>query len=214
LVNWRLAAALFLLTCSAACADRARVNSTCKWISHPHANLDDDALFAEDLAIRYADVHRGHRSGHYKGVAEYQQAREQCMTQLFDAVARDHHVTPAQVREALTHRPLLLDAGATAFFFMVYGLAAAAAAGWIFRRFSIQHAWAAALATLVASVPVSIAGWISGGLWTAAVDIIRIGNDHASYRSARVPWSQHQPAAFAACVVVFWLVAAVRARRA
>jgi hypothetical protein len=38
--------------------------------ARPHANLDDDALFAEDLAIRYADSHRGHRSGHYKGVAD------------------------------------------------------------------------------------------------------------------------------------------------
>src|SRR5205085_374324 len=56
------------------CVDRARVNGDCKWIheARPSAldmgaranreHLDDDALFAEDLAIRHADAQRGHRS--------------------------------------------------------------------------------------------------------------------------------------------------------
>jgi hypothetical protein len=115
------------------------------------------------------------------------------------------------VREALTHRSVLLDSGAIAFFFLMYAFAAATAAGWIARSFSCQHAWAAALAALVASVPFGVAGWTLGGLWTAVVDMIRIGNDHTSYRGARAPWSRHQTAVFVSCVV-FWLAAAVRHR--
>ena len=96
--------AFVLVVCCAACADRARVNSQCEWIAHSHANLDDDAVFAEDLAIRYADAHRGHRSGHYEGPAEYEHAREQCMAALFDAVARSNGASTDEVRGALTHR--------------------------------------------------------------------------------------------------------------
>src|SRR5712692_3132261 len=147
-----------------------------------------------------------------RALAKYQQARERCMAQLFDAVARDHRVTAAQVRASLEHRRTGVDVGVIACFFLIYGFAAAATAGWIFRSFSFQHAWAAALVMLVASVLVSIAGWISGGLWSAAVEMIRIGNDHMSYRGARTPWSQHQLGCFVACVVVFWLAAVVRYR--
>jgi hypothetical protein len=189
------------------------VNTQCEWIARPQANLDDDALFAEDLAIRYADAHRGHRSGQYTGPADYEQAREQCMAQLFDAVARDHHVTAVQVRDALSHRPALRDAGVIASFFVIYGFAAAAVAAWILRRFAFEHAGAIAAAALAASVPVGTAGWLVGGLWSSIADILWIGNTHGSYRAARVPWSQHQPEAFAACVVVFWLAAALGHRR-
>jgi len=139
-VNWRtLAASLFLLICCVACADRARVNTNCIWIARPHASLDADALFAEDLAIRYADAHRGHRSEHYKGLAEYEQAREQCMAALFDAVARSHGVSTDDVRGALTHRRTAVDAAVIGSFFVLYGIVAAVVAGWIFRSFSLTQ---------------------------------------------------------------------------
>src|SRR5438093_5763891 len=78
--------------CCAGCVDRARVNVDCRWVHETKASvldlsaranrehLDDDALFAEDLAIRFADAQRGHRSGHFKGVDEYERAADQCMT--------------------------------------------------------------------------------------------------------------------------------------
>jgi hypothetical protein len=212
-VNWRtLAASLFLLICCVACADRARVNTNCIWIARPHASLDADALFAEDLAIRYADAHRGHRSGHYKGLAEYERAREQCMAALFDAVARGHGVSTDDVRGALTHRRTAVDAAVIGSFFVLYGIVAAVMAGWIFRSFSLTHMWTAVAAALVASVPVGVAGWISGGLWSATLEMIRIGNDHVSYRGERAPWARHQIEFLTACIVVFWLAAAVRHR--
>ena len=103
---------------------------------------------------------------------------------------------------------------AVASFFLIYGFAAAAVAAWILRRFAFEQTWAIAAATLVASVPVGTAGWPVGGLWSSVADILWIGDARGSYRAARVPWSQHQTEAFAACVVVFWLAAALRARRA
>ena len=51
-------------------------------------HLSDDALRAEDLAIRYADSHKGPRSGQFEGFASYRQARDTCMTALFRAVGR------------------------------------------------------------------------------------------------------------------------------
>ena len=174
-------------------------------------HLDDDALFAEDLAIRYADAQRGHRSGHYNGVDEYDRARDQCMTALFDTIAKDHRVTPADVAAGVDHRRTDFDATAILIFLILYGLVSTVVAHWMFRTFVFERAFAV-LATFVVSAPVAVAGWAAGGLWSSALEMIRIGNDHLSYRGARAPWSRHSVIAFAACAVVFWLAAAWRYR--
>jgi hypothetical protein len=215
--------ALLLTICCAACVDRARVNADCRWIREgktpaldmgSRANrehLDDDALFAEDLAIRYADAQRGHRSGHYKGLDEYERAREQCMSAMFDTIAKDHRVTAADVSAGLDHRRTDFDATTILVFFILYGLAATALAQWMFRTLAFERAFAL-ITTAAVSVPVAVLGWVAGGLWSSAVEMIRIGNDHLSYRGARAPWSRHSAAAFASCVIVFWLASLWRYR--
>jgi len=220
----RVAAAIVsLAVCCVACVDRARVNGDCKWIreAKPTAldlgsranreHLSDDALFAEDLAIRYADAQRGHRSGHYKGVDEYERAREQCMADMFDAIAKDHRVTPADVGAGLDRRRMDIDATSLLVFFILYGLAAIIVAQWMFRAFPLDRALAS-IATLGVSAPFAAAGWAAGGLWSSALDMIRIGNDHLSYRVDRTPWNRHSLAAFASCLVVFWLASLWRYR--
>jgi len=72
-------------------------------------HLMDEALSAEDRAVRYADFQRGHRSGHFEGNDAYRRAREQCMAMTVEAVANHHGVTPMQVREALTYRRTSVD---------------------------------------------------------------------------------------------------------
>jgi hypothetical protein len=215
-----------LLTCvisGSACVDRARVNADCRWIRETttaaldmgsranREHLDDDALFAEDLAIRYADARRGHRSGQFKDADEYERARDQCMSALFDTIATDHRVTVADVSAGLDHRRTDFDATTILVFFILYGLAATVVAQWMFRTLAFERAFAL-ITTAAVSVPVAILGWVAGGLWSSAFDMIRIGNDHLSYRGARAPWSRHSLIAFAACAVVFWLAAAWRYR--
>jgi len=81
------------------------------------AHLSDDATFAEDLAIRYADVRKGHRSGHFETTAEYGRTRDACIAALFAVIADEHGVAPAQVRSALTRRPAALDLVVFSFIF-------------------------------------------------------------------------------------------------
>jgi hypothetical protein len=76
------------------CVRRDGCNSDCKWptevASHsPDAqHLSADAEFAEDLAIRYADVHHGLRTPGYVSGETYAAARDQCMQRLFEGSQR------------------------------------------------------------------------------------------------------------------------------
>src|SRR2546422_6874719 len=67
-------------------------------------HLMNEAILVEDLAVRYADFHRGHRSGHFAGNDVYQQTRDQCMAMLFEAVGNHHGVSTGQVRNAVLYR--------------------------------------------------------------------------------------------------------------
>src|SRR5260370_41786603 len=92
-----------LLVCSSGCIARERLNAHCQW-SHDaasprdignavdQAHLSNDAMVAEELAIRYADAQRGHRSGHFAGMDEYVKTREQCMATFFGVIAKNHRV--------------------------------------------------------------------------------------------------------------------------
>src|ERR1700680_1367385 len=71
--------------------------------------LSDEAEFAEDLAIRYADSRRGPRSGHFEGMAEYVRTRDQCMITLFKVIGSSHGVTDEQVRRSVGHRQTSID---------------------------------------------------------------------------------------------------------
>ena len=124
------------LVCLAACAGGDRRNTNCEWPPETAISLDlrnarhqqhlsDDALLAEDLAIRYADVHRGLRTGHYAGVAVYEQTRDNCMAALFSTIGKDHAVTSEQVRESLLRRRVSFDAVVLLSFAALYCFVAA-----------------------------------------------------------------------------------------
>jgi hypothetical protein len=201
---------LFLIFCLGACAGRARINSNCTWTPQTNAALRDDAELAEDLAIRYADAHRGHRSGHYAGAARYASARDDCMASLFALVARDHGVTVDDVRAALLRRPPLVDAAIIGAFLTLVAAGAVMLAGWMFRAFEVTTGVALTTALAVAAVPAGIAGWIAGELWSAAIEMMRLGNDHMSYRAMRSPWSRHSAIFFLVCIALFSAAAVAR----
>jgi hypothetical protein len=203
---------------SHACIRRSAVNADCTWTEEADgvplrlsnstdlAHLRDDAGFAEDLAIRYADVRKGHRSGHFESADEYGRTRDACMAALFALIADEHGVRPVQVRDALMRRPRAFDLAVFISFFVLYGWIVHALARWMIAAFSLERPWSVVVVTLLASGPIAAAGLMSGGLWSGFFEMLRIGNTHMSYRVFRVPWGQHTVGLFVACLGVFWLV--------
>ncbi len=73
---------LFVSISFSACLGLRPLNPNCEWtdesallldLRNPmhQRHLNHDALVAEELAIRYADARRGHRSGQLKRIDEY-----------------------------------------------------------------------------------------------------------------------------------------------
>jgi hypothetical protein len=178
-------------------------------------HLASDALRAEDIAIRYADTHFGQRWGHFQGFRAYVEARDRCMAALFEKVAQNHGVTPEQVNEALTHRPLDFDLAVILSFAVLYAFVSHQVARRICRRFPLDEGrTGAVLITAVASFLIAFGGMLAGEEWSVAAETYRIGNDHLSYRALRVPWALHREAFFLAGVALFCLIAALHYRRA
>lgn len=200
-----------------ACAVRES-HATCDWPSEEtlplnlddssqRQHLTDDALVAEDRAIRYADLTRGHRSGHFETSGKYARARDECMATMFAGIARSHGVTVTQVRQAVGYRRFSVDLAVLLSLLVFYGLAADSAARWVLRSFPFDRQWLVVAATVMTSVVVSVGGLLLGGLWAGLVEMIRVGNDHLSYRVGRSPWSRHQMELFVGGVLLFWLIA-------
>lgn len=197
------------LVCSLACSVRPGTNADCEWPSEPPAALDlqdrrdgrhlvADAEIAEELAIRYND--RWH-----KGV-------EPCEAKLFEAIARAHSVTTADVaraRERIADKGVDFPVNAPMMVFFL--LAAFTATGWVRRRFPGEF-WPATIALLFASVVLSAASVLLGELWSSTVLMIRMGNHHVGGRALRLPWQNNRQEIFAVGLMLFWLVVLVRHR--
>lgn len=194
----------------------------CQWIEAAPPRLDRqgdtrhlirDARIAEELAIRHADVTRGHRSGHYAGAAAYTGARETCLATLSNGIASLHGVTTAQVTAAIGQRDVRLDAAVLLTFTLIFAIAVNRFAWWLFERFPPDEPRPAIVAGVAAAVVVSAAGVILGGLGASLVEMFHVGNTHLSYRAYRLPWNQHWPPLFTGAVVIFSLIATIRWRQ-
>jgi hypothetical protein len=215
---------LALLLCLPGCVARDRLNSDCRWTGDTVRLLDlhdrgdenhllGDVTLAEELAIRAADVRRGHRSGHYDGDAVYAAARESCMATLFDAIAASHRVPLTEVRSRLGRRVFSVDLLIVSLFVVFYGLAAVAITRQLGIGYSRERRVASLAAILAASIAASAVGVVAGELWSLLAEGYRVSsNNHMSYRGARIPWTHHRPAIFAAGLLLFWVVA-LRPRR-
>ena len=215
----RSLACLAVLLCSAGCVTRDRLNAECRWTGDVARPLDlhdrsddrhllDDVTLAEELAIRAADVRRGHRSGRFDGDVSYAAARESCMGTLFEVIAASHRVPPTDVRARLGRRVPSVDLVIFGSFAAFYALAAIA----VTRRLGIgylpERRLTSVTALLVASLAASAIGVVAGELWSLLAEGIRVSsNNHMSYRAVRIPWLHHRLAIFAAGVVLFWIVA-------
>ena len=65
----------------------------------------------------------------------------------------------------------------------------------------------------VVSLLAGIAGVMSGEQWSWIWETYRIGNQHMSYRAARMPWTQHRGIIFIAGTLVFLHIAALHRRK-
>jgi hypothetical protein len=217
---------LLLMICLAACARRDQRNANCQWQQETPVSLDlrnpeqqrhlnDDALLAEDHAIRYADSNNWRVPGQYIGNDAYGQARDKCMEALFSTIAKNHGVTLEQVREAVGRRSIRFDAAVLLFFAAFYFLLAYWLAQRVCRRFPFHEGWHAALITTVgASILVSFAGLLMLETFAVQTEIYRVGSDHLSYRAFRIPWAHNREALFAGGLFLFWLAAALHHRAA
>jgi hypothetical protein len=220
----RLALALVGFGCITACARHAQSYSKCEWPSetsrspdtrNPVAqrHLSDDAELAEDFAIRYADAHHRPGTGVYT-MDEYEQFRNQCMSALFETIAKIHGVTEETVRESVDkRRHTSLDLAVILSFAMLYSFVARAMARGIWRSFQPKDDLLLGVAaTVLVSVVFSLAGLLLGECWSVQAEALRIGNTHVSYRMDRIPWIHHRPEIFVCGISIFWIAAALRCR--
>ena len=219
-------ALLFLAVTVGGCGVRPGdhpVSSNCEWIEAGGSSLNlekatdrvhlrDDALTAEDIAIRWADKYAGPKSGQFRGFPEYGRQTDECMESLFQGVASHHGVDVALVRQYRMNRDIVADSAVILGFAVLYALAGYGIAGVIRRRFPSDEWPAFVIATVTMSVLASIVGVILGDFWSVLIENLRMGSGHLSYRIDRIPWRLHWGAAFICGLVVFWLAAVVRSR--
>ena len=129
-------------------------NGSCAWPEKPavhlslqtgsdRRHLNADARFAEELAIHYADVTRGKRSGQFTDFDEYHRTRERCLSALSAAIASRHGVSPAEVAGAVGTRDGRLDAIVVLVFAVLYGFAANSFLRRLFERLPPDEPWPA-----------------------------------------------------------------------
>ena len=215
----QLVAVFMVVLCAAGCVRRDGRNSDCRWPGEAYErsagpwHLSEDAEFAEDLAIRYADVHHGLRTPNYVSAEDYNAARDGCVATLFEQVAKEHAIPVERVYSSLGHNRPYYDLAAVLPFAVLYSFLAAASARLTWRRYSPAEGWIPCVVMMsLLSLGFAIAGTMLGEVWSWLVEGYRVGNPHMSYRAQRLIWSRHPTAVLGGGLVLFW-VAALVARR-
>lgn len=188
----RLVIVMVVVLGAGGCVRRDGRNSDCRWpgegSDHPVSarHLSADAEFAEELAIRYADVHFGRRTPNAS--ENYPAERDQCMARLFAEIGKEHGVPVEQVAAALGQNRGYIDLAEILPFELLYVLAAILSARMIWCRYApAEDGWAPGIAmALFVSVALAAGGTLLGEMWNWSVETHRIGNNHMSYRADRL----------------------------
>jgi hypothetical protein len=192
------------------CTRREGMNFECTWPSDPTFAVDlggpgalrhllDDIQLAEELGIRYGDQNSGRRVAVVFGIAVRlggpvnvtlgRQLRETCTSSLFKTVAETHSISTEDIgrmRTRLSERGANLPV--TVPMTLLYLWLSLYAIRRIRDRFEIDEALPVAVAVLLASIAVTAAVIMAAQLWGAGVEIVRVGNEHLSYRAGRRSW--------------------------
>jgi hypothetical protein len=188
-----------LLVCFAACAGRDRRNVNCQLPQETPVSLDlgnpehrrhlsDEALRAEDIAVRYSDSGAWKVTGQSTGRDAYARARYDCIATLFSAIAKNHGVSVEQVRNSIQQGRMRFDVVVLLSFVALYFLAAYYLAKRVCRRFPLRESWLTAmLCTVGASILVSFAGMMMLETFAFLAEIFRYETSHVSDRANRQP---------------------------
>jgi hypothetical protein len=178
-------------------------------------HLYRDASFAEELAIRYADVTASHQAGNFKTWAIYNGNRDECMARLFDTVVRLHSVSLDDVRRAVNDRDLAIDVVLFVTFLLAFSIAITPAMAALTTRFAADPPIVRSVALAATSLALSLVGWFTGRGWFTIHEMLRLSNTHMSYRVQRVTWTHGWtlPVATLVCVLALAWFVRIRARR-
>lgn len=216
---------LLLVVCTAGCIRREGRNSDCRWPGETGNNkndrgpaawhLSEDAQFAEDLAIRFADTHYGLRSGHSESNDVFTNAIKHCGQTLFEEIGKAHGVPVSRVSQALGHNRSGTDLIVNLPFFVLYGLAAVLVVKRIWARYPLVDGWiSGALVVLACSLAFGVVGVLLGEAWSTTAESLRIGTGHLSYRVNRLPWVRYRGELFVTLLAIFWFAGSFLAWRA
>jgi hypothetical protein len=216
-----VAAFVLVLLFAAGCVRREGRNSDCRWPGETGEHLASawhlsrDAEFAEDLAIRYADVHHGLHTPYWESPEDYRAARDRCMGTLFEQIAKEHGVSVEHVYSSLGQNRGYIDLAENLPFLLLYCFVAVVATRMIWRRYPPpEDGWiTGATMILLLSLAFAVAGTMLGDVWSGIAENFRVGNGHGSYRGQRLPWSRHGTALLASMLILFWLAAIEVTRR-
>jgi hypothetical protein len=193
-----------------------KTHPACEWSAPAPRRLDLTRLLdrqrlahnghtAEDAAIRYADSLAHNRF-------EYTRFRTECMNVLFSKVAEVNGVTLDEAHKSLDIRPLgfdvIVELSFVALYYWFVGRHVARRIHWLYRE-SFSNAL---LLIAFASIIVSALAVLIGEFWTGALETIRIGNGHISYRIERIPWQHHRLEIVILGMVLFWMVTGLEYR--
>ena len=170
------------------------------------AHLRAEAATAESWAIAYADVSPLRQ----QGAGPYADARDQCMSMLFERISQSHAIDVGMCVSTLSNEtsfstPPFSSCSASRTVAIAYQLV-----GVVTRRFSSDERFALLAAVIIVSVMTVFGAVLIGDSWSIGAEVLRVGNGHLSYRTERLPWRQYRLAIIATAACVFWLVAVVR----
>jgi hypothetical protein len=182
----------------------------CEWaVQDPSISLLDQIQRAEDIVIRHVD---GSGSGG-PGSIRRRETRARCEAHLFAAIANSRKISVDEVlvaRRQLDRRGFdwLVNLPMAVFTFAVA----------VVMRRRVQTRFpddplprVVAIALLSLGLSILVIG--VGQVWAFAVEGIRIGHDHLSYRGLRIPWGKHRAETFTLAMLTMGLIAAIPAPR-
>lgn len=218
-----------------ACSRRDGLNFDCQWVAdrifeadletEPHVrHLLDDIQTAEELAIRYGDGIAGwrlvdtvgivSRHGGLKNRDAGRLAHQECIARLFDTIASTHGVTLPEI-EGLRRRLLErgLDIQVTGPIALIFAITLGRFTRWLRTRFEPDELSAWVIATVIGSVLLTTIVLAIGAAWAVLIEIVRVGNEHLSYRARTASLQRNFLIMFSVGIVLAWISSAWTAIR-
>jgi hypothetical protein len=194
------------------CGDRS-INTDCKWPAEEPRRLDlrqssdvthlrQDVELAEEFSIRYGDVRWS------PGFARANGRDTECLMPLLGEIVSRHGVPLEVVLETRRRLgPQGVNLVVDAPIGMFYALLSWLIIRQIYRRFSFQDEMVAVVvASVMAAILVAGLTVAVGRLWEGGIEIVRIGNDHLSYRGLRLRWTRFPLEFFVSGITLFGII--------